>query len=240
MLSTLPGIQMSHKKEVHYFDNETRTNWSDPNPLPLHIHFDWTVQNVLRGEATPITCFWPLALGRLKAYNPDARLILLLRHPVHRAYSQWKMERLRGKETLSFADAMSDLGRARAQGRPHRIYSYVERGFFATILENMLRLFPVEQLHIIRTDRLWSAPEAELERVMNFLGNPVAIELIRGTEYTVPHDTRQFGGADDEQIERYLPLFTEELARLQVMTGIDFTDWLSAEYAENILPNPAA
>ena len=38
---------------------------------------------------------------------PDARLVVMLRHPVQRAYSHWKEQVRNGHEVLDFADAVA-------------------------------------------------------------------------------------------------------------------------------------
>src|SRR6185503_6418815 len=95
MLRRHPAIQMARLngkdvKEVHFFDDES-IDWSAPDYGKLHRHYDWSESRV-RGEATPIYLYWPNALKRLLAYNPNVKLIILLRHPIHRAFSQWQME----------------------------------------------------------------------------------------------------------------------------------------------------
>lgn len=78
-------IQMARVKEVHFFDNGS-LDWSSPNLDYLQDSFGWTADNPVRGEATPIYIYWHSALRRLKAYNPDARVLIALRHPAFRAF----------------------------------------------------------------------------------------------------------------------------------------------------------
>lgn len=102
---------MAGRKELHYFDDE-RIDWRSPDVTALHRSFDWSVRDVVRGEATPIYTYWPRAIERIARYNPRAKLIVCLRHPVLRAYSHWRMETTRGAETLPFSRAIRE-GRAR-------------------------------------------------------------------------------------------------------------------------------
>ena len=59
------------------------------------------------GEATPIYIYWKKAIERLVRYNPNIKLIIVLRNPITRAYSHWNMMRNRNKENLSFVDAIA-------------------------------------------------------------------------------------------------------------------------------------
>ena len=78
-------------------------------------HFDPQVgRRRLRFEATPDYLFHPLAADRAAALVPDAKLVVLLRDPVARAWSHYRhMVRL-GYETLDFAAALDGRGRSAA------------------------------------------------------------------------------------------------------------------------------
>jgi hypothetical protein len=170
-LGELPGLQLPAIKEAHFFDDEERVDWSAPNPSAYHDLF--VPDGRLWGEATPIYLYWPNALERVARYNPAMRLILIFRDPVQRAWSQWKMEYAKGKERAPFAWCIRD-GRARmADAAPypgvHRVYSYVERGFYGAQLDRALTLFPREQLLLLRQDDLAADPDAVLTRVAAFL-----------------------------------------------------------------------
>ena len=77
---------------------------------------------VVVGEASPYYCFHPLALDRIAARLPDVRMIIVLRDPVERAWSQYSYEVARGNEDLSFAEAL-DAEAERFAGAEERIRS---------------------------------------------------------------------------------------------------------------------
>src|SRR3954470_22907026 len=62
---------------------------------------------VITGESSPYYMFHPMAGRRIAATLPDARLIILLRDPVERAYSAFTHESARGFEDLSFERALA-------------------------------------------------------------------------------------------------------------------------------------
>ena len=89
-LSDEPELSLSHVKETHFFDDDER-DWARPDYAPYHALFD-APDGRLRGEATPIYLYWPKVLERICAYNPAMKLIVVLRDPVERAWSHWRME----------------------------------------------------------------------------------------------------------------------------------------------------
>lgn len=170
-LSEVPGLQLPPSKELHFFDDERTVDWSSPDYGPLHDHF--VADDRRRGEATPITLYWPQALERVAAYNPAMRLVLLFRDPVGRAFSHWQMEYARGAERMPFAQAIRE-GRARMAGSApvpgfDRVASYVERGFYGRQLDRALRLFGRDRLLCLAQDTLERDPDAVVAQVCRFL-----------------------------------------------------------------------
>ena len=162
-------------KEPHVFDDEQR-DWSVPDYRPLHALYPAPDPARLRFEATPISLFWPPALERIHAYNPAARLIVILRDPVERAWSHWCMEYARGWDDLPFAEAIR-AGRTRLP--PHdptapawRVFSYIERGRYAAQLARARALFGAERILLLTLADLARDPGATLARVADFAGIP--------------------------------------------------------------------
>ncbi len=99
--------------------------------------------------------------GRLHRYNPDARLILLLRNPIDRAYSQHRHEIRRGrvpKELYAFREA--------ERLNP----SYLDQGRYASHLDNWLRYFSLKRFLIVDYDAVRSEPSALLRAALEFVG----------------------------------------------------------------------
>jgi hypothetical protein len=220
-LSEIPALQLPHVKEAHFFDDEDGVDWADRDYAPYHALF--ADDDRMRGEATPIYLYWPNALERIAAYNPAMRLILLFRDPVERAWSHWKMEYAKGKEIEPFAWCIRE-GRARmASGSPypgfHRVYSYVERGFYGRQLARVLRLFPRDQVLLIGSHTLRDDPSAELGRVCRFLGvAPPAGSVERrvsrpAATIAYPSDLAE---ADVTFLQRQ---FAEEMERFRALGG---------------------
>lgn len=168
-----PSYALSKAKEVHFFDDE-RVEWSQPDYSSYHACFDWT-RPAIRGEATPIYIYWPRALERIARYNPRIKLIVMLRDPIERAWSHWRMETSRGVETNTFSWCIREGRRRLLEGKPwgaHREFSYVERGFYGEQLERALGLFAREQLLLLEADDLRRSPDKVLQSVAAFLHAP--------------------------------------------------------------------
>ena len=170
-LRTHPEICMSMNKEVHFFDNEELFSGERPDYSIYHRCFSPHGDQLL-GETTPIYMYWQDAPRRIWEYNPDMRIIVLLRNPIERAYSHWNMERSRKLEHLSFLEAIQRERMRCREALPlqHRIYSYVDRGFYPEQLRRLWRFFSEEQILIIKSEDLQLSPFDTLSRVWRFLG----------------------------------------------------------------------
>lgn len=103
----------------------------------------------------------PEALARIKAYNPNVRLVCCLRNPYERAFSAWRFFGRNGAELTTMAK--------QAVARPELFYM----GHYATQLQVVRNLFPEEQVQIFLYDELRSDPQGVVRRLYKFTGvNP--------------------------------------------------------------------
>lgn len=193
-----PGVRLPAGKEAHVFDAPDFDEAWDAAAVDERYrpHFpDGGLPGALHGDATPIYGFHPRLVARIARYNPDMRWILILRHPVERAVSQWRMETGRGDERWPlWAAALFERWRLAGHGddfsaaSPLRRHSYLARGDYARQLDALYRHFPREQVLLLRNDDLARAPAAVLASVWDFLGlEPPAAALAFGRVFEGGH-----------------------------------------------------
>jgi Sulfotransferase domain len=158
------------KKELHYFDNEE--NFADrPNYKKYHTHFRPESRHRAIGEATPSYMYWTATPYRIWSYNPHVKWILVLRNPIERAFSAWNMETKRGAEHLSFEEAVAQEAVRCREALPlqHRVFSYVDRGFYAHQVRRLFNIFDEENCLILLTEDLRTDHHNTLRKVFQFL-----------------------------------------------------------------------
>lgn len=215
-----PAYGVSKTKEVHFFDDES-VNWNAPDYAPYHAQFDWSTPTI-RGEATPIYIYWPRSLERIARYNPTAHLIVMLRDPVERAWSHWKMETSRGVETAPFSWCIREGRRRLFERRPwgvDREISYVERGFYGEQLERLYGLFPREQVLILQADELRRDPNTTLGRVNAFLGAGSPPHVDHREVHVGPEVGAALSGKDAAFLRE---VYAEDMQRLTALSGVSF------------------
>jgi len=162
-------IQMSFFKETHYFDSyyDKGLRWYKAF-FPMR-----TKKNILVGEATPCYFFYDNVPARVKTAIPDCKFIVVLRNPVDRATSHYKMNVRKGNESINnFEDAIQNNNKpaiGRRQPDFYRYYNYLERGLYGKQLKNWLSYFPLEQFLFLKSEELLLNPISEMDKVFSFL-----------------------------------------------------------------------
>lgn len=200
-------------KEIHYFT----VHWDRPER--------WYREQFVRvparrtGEASPYYLFHPDAVARMAATIPGARIIVMLRDPVDRAYSHWGHNVRRGREPLGFAEAL-DAEAERLAGAdpddedsPFRHYSYVARGMYADQLARVRDHYPPGRILVIRSEDLYTSPEPTVRRVCDWLGirPPSTIEA---RNVGVPR-----AGLDESLRRSLVARFAEDERRVRATVG---------------------
>jgi hypothetical protein len=157
---------------------------------------------------------------------PNARLIVLLRNPVDRAFSHYQHEVALGREQLSFDDALAREDE-RMRGELDRMlrdpayfshawwnYTYAARGRYAEQLERWFAAFPRDQLLILLSDELAADTAGTYRRVLDFLG-----VAARGLDSYPRIFEREYGEMDPTTRARLQEEFAEPNRRLSQLLG---------------------
>ncbi|MBS0321728.1 MAG: sulfotransferase [Proteobacteria bacterium] len=218
-----PEIGMPRIKEVHYFDSDTVFAGGQPDAAAYEAQFPRRSGVRIFCDATPIYMFWAQAPERIHRYNPAMKWILLLRNPITRAYSQWNMNVKKGREPLSFEQALqAEAGRtaAVAPGQS-RHASYVARGRYSEQITRIRRWFPAEQLLVLPSDALQYQPAPTLAAVASFLGVGPFPRAAPREVFRLPYEAPMPAGA-----RAFLhAAFAPEFDRLEQMLGWDLRPW---------------
>jgi Sulfotransferase domain len=226
-------------KGTHYFDVAYRRGWRW-----YRSSFPLAAGGGITGEASPYYMFHPLAPSRIAAALPEARLIVVLRDPVERAWSHYHNERRLRAEPLGFEDAIAaeperlagEAERMAADPGYHsfawRHFSYLARGRYAEQLERLYDLFPPGQVLVVQSELLRDDPDRALEPVWRFLG--LAPFTVRERFAIKPNDSHAtMAPATRERLNAY---FDEPNRRLYRLPGVGFR-WPAAAPSVPDLPS---
>lgn len=214
-----PEIGLSQELETHFFD-EVYDEDAPQSYERYHALFPEDALGKVTGDITPIYMYLSEIPARLHAYNPDMKIVVILRNPIERAYSQWVMQRRKGQESGRFLlTILAEPLRFLLRGQD-KIYSHVARGLYARQLRRLFKLFPREQVLILRNEDLRDAHEETLQKLFGFLD--VSAHEVPAPKFVHTQEYKPM-----PPLQRWLlrQLFRRDTARLERMTGWDLSHW---------------
>jgi len=221
-LSRHPDIAMGDQQEIHFFDNDALFV-SEADYQQLHKHYPLLARSTIAGDCTPSYMYYQPAAERIWKYNPQIKLLMILRNPVERAFAHWNMQRFRGREPLDFFDAVREE-QSRISGAPPteaRRFAYVDRGFYGQQLERFFKFFPREQMKIVKFEEFKNNQRETLASIFSFLGRK-PMRSVRSKDRNIVPYKRAMNW--EERIFLY-NLFAEDIAKVEQMLGWDCSDW---------------
>ena len=238
-----PQIALPDRQEMHFFDDEEIFSQQPVDYELLHRHFRVRAfrglgskpeaglalinRRLLAGEVTPSYLYWKPAMERIHNYNPQIKLIILLRNPVDRAFAHWNMQRFKGREPLDFLDALKDEPRRTAQPLTieSRRFAYVDRGFYSEQLDRVFKLFPREQVKIVRFEGFRDRKQETLDGIFGFLGVKRLRNIRDRDRNVVPYER-----AMTEEERNFLgEVFSTEITKLEELLGWNCSDWKKSD-----------
>jgi len=186
-----PGVYLPPKTELSYFieDELTSAHWIDgeADAAAWSATHDVAGYEALfrEGEGAAAVghkgadlLFWAAAHPRMARFAPEARLIVTLRDPTDRAWSQYWNEVGKGRETLGFEEALAEEeSRAKRSDWARFHLSYRARGFYAASLSKLFEVFPRERVHVVTIGELKGRPDETMAGLCNFLGLDPSVGL---------------------------------------------------------------
>ncbi len=165
-----PDIFMSEVKEPNYFGK--------PYPPPRDLVYDETgylklfssaTDEKRLGEATPGYLGSPVAAEKIYAFDPEAKIIIMLRSPVDLVYSGYFHRQSVGRELhyATFEEALFDQKNSETDVPIN--YSYWRRTLFCDPVQHYFEVFGRENVHIIIFDDLKNDVAQVYTDVLDFL-----------------------------------------------------------------------
>jgi len=217
-----PDICMPEtRKELHFFDREK----DDTDYKKYHANFKPKPGQRAIGEASPIYMYWETAPYRIWKYNPKMKWILVLRNPVERAFSAWNMETKRGKEKLPFAKTIEKEPERCREALPsqHRVYSYIDRGFYAHQIRRLFNIFGKDNCLVLLNEELRNDHKKTLGRVFEFLGVDGSFVPPEASVFE-----QEYSIQIDNQLRSHLiDTFQFDIKDLERLLGQDLSKWYS-------------
>lgn len=167
--------QLGGKKELHFFGSDLGFNRpSIEDYLSYYANANGEQQ---LGESSVFYLYSQRAAEEIKAFNPDARIIIMLRNPIDMMYSWYSQLSFWGDETLptfqAALDAESDRKRGKCQptqaDHPIECFYYREIAKYTHQVKRYFELFGRDRVHVIIFDDFKQNTAIVYQHVTQFL-----------------------------------------------------------------------
>lgn len=174
-------LVVNKRGEIHFFDLQFSKGlgWYKQQ-FPKRPSPEYKI-----GDKSPYYLFHPLVPKRVAKMFPNVKILMILRNPTDRAYSQYWHNVRRKREKISF-EGVVKAEPQRLEGELEKILknpkynsfhyqhsSYLARGIYVDQVKRWLSYFPKEQIMILSSKDLRNDPNGTMARVFEFLGLPV-------------------------------------------------------------------
>ncbi len=228
-----PQVISSLKKELRFFNYKPNfhkgINWylSHFPPIPKG-------KNLITGEATP-GYFGSDVQESISSRFPNIKLIVIIRNPVDRAFSQYNHWVRNGIECRSFQEAVTseieklekvfykidileleniekvkEICHQVRKGNSKEKTGYLWEGLYIYFLQKWTHYFSKEQLLVLKSEDFYARPEIEMKKVFTFLGLP---------DYRLPqykkYNAGKYSSIDEQLYVRISEFFQPHNQRLE-------------------------
>lgn len=196
-LNQHPEIFLPNIKELNHFsgvESKEHTDYKRPkNDQEYHTKiikspeiyrelFNKANQQQLKGDISPSYLSNRTTAQRIFEHNPEAKIIISLRNPVHRAFSHYAMNFGVGYDRHeSFEEALK-AKREHIWGGGN---SYLELSSYYELVKSYYDLFDKKNIHLIIFEDWIKSKEKALKEIFEFLSIDSNIEIDHKTKHNV-------------------------------------------------------
>jgi len=169
-----PDVYMSPIKETNYFSyNEIKEQGLFYNEEYINTKEQYLAQftgvknEKAIGEASVSYLFYNGVAEKIKAFNPDAKIIIVLRNPVERGFSHYLMDRRLGFVNMSYQDILDK----KKYDKTGKLYyqQYIELGLYYNQLQQYFSVFDKARVKVFLYEDLQKNIQALVKELYNFL-----------------------------------------------------------------------
>jgi hypothetical protein len=200
------------QNEQHFFDTNEPT---ESEIIKYENTFNTT--KLIIGEKTPSYNYLHFAIDRIYNYNPNIKLILILREPITRAFSQYNM--VLKFQNLSLNDVNEQQIMIDFEKEEHIKLSelknngkyYIIRGKYDEILTYILSKFSRENLYIGISEEIKANKQKYYNDIFNFLGANIPIEINEDVDTHISHYDKSIPKTLEKKLYHIYKPHTERL-----------------------------
>ena len=213
----IDGNTNPFKSEIHYFD------------IKLYKGLDWykshfNYNKKMVGDKTPDLMYLDHTFPYIQSINPYIKIILILRNPIERAFSSWKLVKKYFNETRSFKDAIQDEIKNKLHenktfntGMTH----YLQKGLYYKQILNILQWFSKDNLLVLISENVKKNMNSEYNKIYKFLN----VKLLNNIKYKLEFISDDKSEIDINVYNELVNFYKNDVKNLENMLNIK-TNWM--------------
>jgi len=239
-LNMNPQVKISEVKEPMFFSSSpatvsaSRENADLANPyvtITLEAYSNMFKEHGPKarffGEASTAYLATPHAsVIAMKKVVPETKIIAILREPVSRAISAYKMCLGNGIEERSFSEIVQQAEQQKQINvGGHSVKEYIRNGLYSQLLQPYFQYFDQSQLLVLDYHQLQQSPQDFMQQVADFIGvdyHPVNYNK----KYNL--QSEHVGGEvviEESDKQRLKTIFEDEINALQDLVSFNLSHW---------------
>lgn len=176
-----PQIFLPDQKELHFFSYpELKKQPEGPGMREVLKglcktqeeyagHYKKAKKGMISGDISPSYLVFPEAIPRMKAFLENPKIIIMLRDPVDRVFSQYMHLRRAAREELTFEKALEAEEQRKASNWGD-MWHYTASGFYFEHVSNYINAFGRDNVMVILSHEMRKNPDKILQEVFQFIG----------------------------------------------------------------------
>jgi hypothetical protein len=203
--------------EIHFFDIYWKRGieW-------YKKHFDYSKKIV--GEKTPDLMYLEYTFPYIQSVNPYIKIIIILRDPIERAYSSWKLMKKYFNEKRTFEESIKDELKYKLDENITFYTSnthYLQKGLYYMQIIKILKWFSKDNLLILISENVKKNMKEEYNKVYSFL-NLKEFDA----DYKLEFESDNKSIIDRNIYKKLIKFYKKDVKNLEELLGIK-TNWLN-------------
>lgn len=239
-LSGHPEIYASKEKEPHYYSVAFNKGWGPWGSLPhtstlaeYSALFQEAGSQRIWMEASASYLYYPGTAERIFRDCLGSRLIVILRDPVERAISDYKMQRMLGNESRNFQQTIDEM-------HSEETLEYLSQGLYSHQLKKYLDVFDRNDIRILIYENFFSNTQENFVKLLKWLRVDTEFPIELKQKYNIGSNKVPLNNSIFRASKKIAPLFPAKYRKIakNLLTQDfsptqDLLDWLVEFYAED-------
>ncbi len=217
-----PALQVICKDEKPHFTDEDLYQSGNPSNRTYDQHYVDYGDDFLHGEVSAAYLTHPFAISRIQRYNPDIKLVIILRNPAMRTYSQWQQATAQGLENRPFTDVLTKTVQSKED-----LTHYQSQSLYGYHVSHVLQYLDPHQLLFIKSDDFKEDPEVAMYQLCQFIGVPY-LDL----DLTAQNIGSYTDSLTDEMYDQVMQTYSSDVKSLESLVGWDCSTWTAQKSKE--------